>query len=148
MAVPARRVGGPVAVDRAAGNACRVLLVEDDPALADMYSLALELRGFVVERARTAAEAWQLGRGPWADVILLDVGLPDRSGLELLRDFRSDPDVPQVAVIIFTNFDDPATMGQAFALGADDYLVKANSTPAAVARRVASFYRYGPGILA
>src|SRR3979411_2693651 len=78
--VPMREVEAPD-VRRA-----RVLLVEDDIDVGDMYALALEKGGFLVERAATALEALAVGRSLTCEVIVLDIGLPDRSGIDVLAE--------------------------------------------------------------
>ena len=110
-------------------KAC-VLLVEDDADVGDMYALALETRGFMVERAATAMEAVALGRSLKCEVIVLDIGLPDRSGIHVLTELGTEPGLPPLTVLVFSNFDEPHLVQQALDLGAFDYLVKAETTPA------------------
>ena len=126
----------------------RVLLVEDDPMLADMYALALEVRGIIVDRARTAAEGLRLGRHSSADVILLDIGLPDGSGLDLLKDLRADPNSARSRVMMFSNSREPAMISRALELGARGYLVKAECTPARLAQKVTQLFRDHPRMTA
>jgi len=123
--------------------ASRVLLVEGDPSLGDMYALALELRGIIVERATNAADGLRMGRNLDTDLILLDVGLPDRSGLEVLSDFRADAQTREVKVVMFINDDEPGTISRALELRAVDYLIKARITPASLVRRVKVLLRDG-----
>lgn len=123
----------------------RVLLIEDDPSLADMYALALEIGGVMVERASTAADGLRLGLRAWADVILLDIGLPDRSGLEVLQALRQDPEGGRASIIMFSNYDDPATIKRAFELGAAAFVLKSDCTPASLVRRVRSQFGQLPG---
>src|SRR5690348_3454333 len=85
---------------RLQGDAChrgqmRVLLVEDDDAIAEPLATGLRRDGFDVTRVATAAAALE-GRG--FDVVLLDLGLPDRDGYDLCRDLRSRSDVPIIVV--------------------------------------------------
>jgi len=98
--------------------AMRVLLVEDDLRVASALETALRRRGHRVIRATTAAEA--LEAGP-CDLVLLDLGLPDRDGMEVCRELRRRGEVPIIAVTARGEEHD-----RVFGLrgGADDYVVK------------------------
>jgi DNA-binding response OmpR family regulator len=96
----------------------RVLLVEDDDAIAVPLATGLEREGFVVVRAATAAEALA---EPAADVVLLDLGLPDRDGYDVCRELRARSDVP---IIVVTARSDEVDRVIGLELGADDYVVK------------------------
>jgi len=112
-----------------------VLLIEDDPAIADMYQVQLEFDGYRVTVATTgeAGYASALTSGP--DIVLLDLLLPDRSGLEVMADIKEQlPDHPPV--VILSNYGEPATMDRGFSLGAVEYLVKSRVTPASVSQSI------------
>jgi DNA-binding response OmpR family regulator len=96
----------------------RILMIEDDDAIAASMMDGLERNGFVVERARTAAEA--LAAAP-ADLVLLDLGLPDRDGEEVCRRIRATSRVP---IIVVSARGDEIDRVVLLELGADDYLVK------------------------
>ena len=113
-----------------------------------MYALALEIRGIIVDRANTAAEGLRLGRHSWADVILLDIGLPDGSGLDVLKDLRADPGSAQSSIMMFSNFREPEIISRALELGAVGYLIKADCTPAHLVRKVTELFRQRPSLAA
>ena len=96
----------------------RVLLVEDDLRFAAALETALRQRGYDVARAHDAAEA--LAATP-ADIVLLDLGLPDRDGIEVCRKLRRRSDVPIIAVTARGEEHD-RVLG--LRSGADDYVVK------------------------
>ncbi len=96
----------------------RLLVVEDDDAIAEPLQEGLEREGFVVERARTGGEA--LGARD-ADLVLLDLGLPDLEGTEVCRRLRSSSSVP---IIVLTARGDELDRVLLLELGADDYVVK------------------------
>jgi len=102
----------------------RLLLVEDDDgdALLVEELLLLAGSGFEIVRARTLAEARQLVRTESFGCVLLDLGLPDGQGLEVVRDFLAE--AANVAVICFTGLNDDRSGAAAVAAGAQDYLVK------------------------
>jgi DNA-binding response OmpR family regulator len=100
------------------GAAMRVLLVEDDNRFADALMVALRRHGFGVHRAVTAAEALA---APGADLVLLDLGLPDMDGIEVCRRLRGAGDI---AIIAVTARGDERDRVLGLRSGADDYLVK------------------------
>ncbi|WP_406171942.1 response regulator transcription factor [Streptomyces sp. NBC_00996] len=95
------------------------LLVEDDDRLAHALATALSVHGYVVRRVSRGQDALRLIHG--AEFVLLDLGLPDLDGLELLRRFRALTDVP---LIVVTARDGQRDIVQGLRAGADDYLVK------------------------
>ncbi|MBU3078572.1 response regulator transcription factor [Sphingomonas quercus] len=112
-------------------TAPNILLVEDDPPLRVLTTRALQENGYEVRPAGTAPEMWlAFDAGP-VDLVLLDIMLPGKSGIELCREIRQRSDVP----IIFIS----AKAGETdrvigLELGADDYLAKPFSTRELVAR--------------
>lgn len=96
----------------------RILIVEDDDAIADSMADGLQRNGFSVERARTAAQA--LAAEP-TDLVLLDLGLPDADGEEVCRRLRAESRVP---IIVVSARGDEIDRVILLELGADDYLVK------------------------
>lgn len=97
----------------------RILVVEDDPGVAGAIVDALRARGHGVLRVGTAAEARELRYE--VDLVLLDLGLPDGDGFDVLRDIRRSSDIP---VLVLTARDAERDVVRGLHLGADDYLVK------------------------
>lgn len=96
----------------------RVLVVEDDPAIAEPLSVGLRREGMDVEWVSTAADALA---APAGDLVLLDLGLPDGHGFDVCRELRRRSSVP---IIILTARDDEIDRVAGLELGADDYVVK------------------------
>jgi DNA-binding response OmpR family regulator len=96
----------------------RVLLVEDDDAIAEPLSAGLGRYGFHVNRARTGAEALA---APPHEVVLLDLGLPDMDGIDICRRLRAASTVP---IIVITARSEEVDRVLGLELGADDYVVK------------------------
>jgi DNA-binding response OmpR family regulator len=111
----------------------RLLLVDDDDALAEMYALQLTASGFHVTTARSGAEALAIVVDVSPDLIYLDLGLPGMPGLEVLERLRGAPNTAEVPVVILTNFSEPEMMQRGRELGAQDYLVKVDTPPALLA---------------
>ncbi|SFH47389.1 DNA-binding response regulator, OmpR family, contains REC and winged-helix (wHTH) domain [Amycolatopsis regifaucium] len=99
--------------------AVRVLLVEDDAGVADALAEALQARGHTVSHTIRGSDA--LHRHRAADVILLDLNLPDMNGLDVLRKVRQVSPVP---VLVLTAIGDERSVVRGLRLGADDYLTK------------------------
>jgi DNA-binding response OmpR family regulator len=113
----------------------RVLVIDDEPAIRESLAFALSRSGFGIVEAATLKEARE--RLPGADLLLLDLVLPDGSGLDFLRGLRKASDVP---VIILTSRDDEQDRVLGLELGSDDYVVKPFS-PREVAARVRAVLR-------
>lgn len=112
-----------------------VLMIEDDPSIADMYRVQLEHDGYRVSVATTGELAFTTLRGAAPDLVLLDLLLPDRSGFEVLAMLNERlPGHPPV--VILTNYGEPSMMDRGLALGAVEYLVKSRVTPADVSRQI------------
>lgn len=100
----------------------RILLVEDDPALADGLTHTLSRSGYAVTCVMTAASADGALRTQEFDLVILDLGLPDRDGTEILRGLRLAKN--PVPVLILTARDGLNDRVHGLNLGADDYMVK------------------------
>jgi two-component system KDP operon response regulator KdpE len=99
----------------------RVLVVDDEPQIHRFLKPALEAADYAVERADTGAEGLRLAASRSPDVVLLDLGLPDIEGLDLLAKLRGFSQVP---VIILSARDRESDKIAALDAGADDYVEK------------------------
>ena len=118
----------------------RLLLVEDDPAIASSLGAPLEAAGFHVEHAVDGASALQHVAAGGHDVVLLDLGLPDMDGYDVCRAIRSQSAVP---IIVITARSDEFDRVLGLELGADDYMVKPLGARELVARIRAVLRRSG-----
>jgi two-component system response regulator RegX3 len=99
----------------------RVLIVEDDEAIAIPLAKGLEREGLEVDRVESGSDALGTAATKRFDVILLDLGLPDRDGFDVCRELRARSDVP---IIVVTARSDEVDRVVGLELGADDYIVK------------------------
>ncbi|MGO9420409.1 response regulator [Roseiarcus sp.] len=99
----------------------RVLVVDDEPQIQRFLHVALTAAGYEVVSAESGAQALRLAVTGAPDVIVLDLGLPDRDGKEVLRDIRAFSQTP---VIILSARDRESEKIEALDLGADDYVEK------------------------
>jgi len=103
-------------------KAMRVLVVDDEPAILHFLRAGLGSQGYGVIEAKTAAEALSAVKRKAADIVVLDLGLPDRDGLDLISDMRAaDAGVP---IIVLSSRGDEKTKVAALDGGADDYVGK------------------------
>jgi len=118
-----------------------VLFVEDDPAVAQMYKLKLELDGYSVEVAVDGVQAVEMATRRPPDIIFLDIRLPKMDGLCVLEALRKDERTRDVPVVILSNYSEKALIERGMRLGALDYLIKSRTTPSRVAGGVSTWLR-------
>lgn len=114
----------------------KILIVEDEKILAEMYREKLENSGFEVFSASNGEDGFDLAKEMKPDIILLDILLPRKNGLELLAQIREDSQIASMPVVVFSNYDDLKTIREAERLGIKDYLIKANYTPKEMLERL------------
>lgn len=109
----------------------RILVVEDDAAVRRLVTTTLDLHGYAYREAKTAAQALlELSSQP-PDLVVLDLGLPDGDGVEVIRTLRAWSQLP---VIVLSARQEDADKVEALDAGADDYLVKPFSVEELLAR--------------
>lgn len=109
----------------------RILVVEDEPGLVESVRYALEVEGFDVVTAASGREGLEKLRVHHPSLVLLDVMLPESSGLDVCRQIRAQSDVP---IIMLTARDSEADKVAGLELGADDYVTKPFSMRELMAR--------------
>ncbi|HNV79462.1 MAG TPA: two-component system response regulator CreB [Thermomonas sp.] len=119
-----------------------ILLAEDEPAIADTVLYALRAEGFTAEHVLLGGSVLPRLKQGGIDLVILDVGLPDRSGFEVCRDLRTTSAVP---VVFLTARNDEIDRVLGLELGADDYMAKPFSPRELVARVRARLRRHEGG---
>ena len=114
----------------------KILLVEDDTALAAVYKSRLELEGFDIREVNNGEDALSAAVEYKPDLILLDAMMPKISGFDVLDILRNTPDTSNVRIIMLTALSQPKDKERAEALGVDDYLVKSQVVIGDVVERV------------
>ncbi|MCQ4199085.1 response regulator transcription factor [Streptomyces coelicoflavus] len=117
---------------RADGTPVRVLVVDDEPDLAEVVTGALRYEGLDVRAAASADAAVREARAFRPDAVVLDIMLPDRDGLSVLRDLRAEQ--PHVCVLFLTARDAVEDRITGITAGGDDYVTKPFSLGELVAR--------------
>ena len=130
-AVPAT-LGRGAGTQRADGTPVRVLVVDDEPSLAELLSSVLRYEGWSVQTAGTGAEAVTMGREFHPDAVVLDIMLPDFDGVEVMRRLRAEH--PGVCVLFLTARDAVEDRVAGLTAGGDDYVTKPFSLEEVLAR--------------
>jgi two-component system phosphate regulon response regulator PhoB len=116
------------------GAGARVLVVDDDDAIRDMVAAMLEAVGLTVQTASSAEDALAQLRADAFDLVVLDWNMPRMTGIELCRALRQKPGLASLPVLFLTANAGTSDMVEAFAAGADDYVVKPFRAPELGAR--------------
>lgn len=114
----------------------KILLVEDDEALAQMYMMRLKAEGFAVEHVANGEDALSAAVKYRPDLILLDAMMPKISGFDVLDILRNTAETANMRIIMLTALSQPKDKERAESLGVDDYLVKSQVVIADVIERI------------
>jgi DNA-binding response OmpR family regulator len=114
----------------------KILLVEDDTALAAVYRSRLEFEGFEINEVHNGEDALSAAMSFKPDLILLDAMMPKISGFDVLDILRNTPETTNIRVIMLTALSQPKDKERAEQLGVDDYLVKSEVVIGDVVARV------------
>ncbi|MBI2482063.1 MAG: response regulator [Candidatus Vogelbacteria bacterium] len=115
------------------GNGLKVLVVDDDKFLLDMYSIKFSEHDFTVETVSGAEEALtRIESGFVPMVCLVDIVMPGMDGLELVKKLKARADLANTAIIILSNLGQKDDVDKGLAVGADGYIIKATATPSEV----------------
>ena len=129
-------VVGPAAPAGPPEHPRRILLVEDDDALANVYVTRLQAEGFDVRRVNNGEDALAAAISYHPDLVVLDVMMPKVSGFDVLDILRNTPETANTKIIMLTALSQPSDQERAKSLGADDYLVKSQVVIADVIERI------------
>lgn len=114
----------------------KILLVEDDTALAAVYKSRLELEGFEIREVNNGEDALTAAIEFKPDLVLLDAMMPKISGFDVLDILRNTPETANIRVVMLTALSQPKDKERAENLGVDDYLVKSQVVIGDVVDRV------------
>jgi len=117
----------------------KILIVEDEKVLAEMYKDRFAQAGFEVTLAFEAREGLKLAKKEKPDLILLDILLPGENGISFLAKLKKDQQISSIPVVAFSNYDDPETKKEAARLGIKEYLIKTNFTPQQIVEKVKEY---------
>ncbi len=122
----------------------RILIVEDDISLYNMYAAELTLKGYEVSNVPDGSLAFDGIKTRKPDLVLLDLMLPKKNGLDILQEVKSDDVLKSTRVVMLTNFGNDENISKALELGAEDYIMKYNIVPSELSEKVSSILGDAP----
>jgi DNA-binding response OmpR family regulator len=123
-----------------------VLLIEDDAAVAEMYRIKLAADGYRVSIASDGERGIEMAREDPPDLIYLDIRLPSMDGFQVLEQLRADDRTRSVPVIILSNYGQAELVEKGLKLGALEFLVKADTSPALLSDKVQRYTQERPTV--
>ncbi|MHB8837148.1 MAG: response regulator [Candidatus Methylomirabilia bacterium] len=114
----------------------RLLMIDDSPTVLKIMSLSLMSNGYTVRTAATGAAGLALARQETPDLIILDINLPDISGLELLTQLKADAVLGNVPVLLLSGQDTLDRAMQGMQLGARGFLAKHSTSPKVMVQKL------------
>ncbi len=110
----------------------KILLVEDEFFITELYLRALRKKGFIINNVANGLEALKLAKTDQYDIIILDLMIPGRDGIDVLNDLKNNYNV-KAKIIIATNLEERKEIKDSIEEKADGYIIKANLTPTELA---------------
>lgn len=117
----------------------RVLIIENEPAIIDMYKLRLEKEGCTVAVAQNGAWGLKIAKQQPVDIILMDMVMPAMDGLSAIKALKADPNTAETPIVVFSNSAQEQDMKKAVKAGAEAYYIKSDITPATLINKVKEF---------
>lgn len=118
-----------------------ILLVEDDAALIDMYTVRIKEEGLPLLVASDGLTGLALAKEHKPAAILLDVMLPKMDGFAVLQELKKEPSTASIPVLLLTNLAQHGDMEKGKQLGAEDYVIKSSLTPGQVVEKIKSLLK-------
>lgn len=120
----------------------RILVADDEPDILDIISYNLRIEGYDVTTAKDGDEALMKAKSAKPDLIILDVMMPNRTGMDVCRVLRSQPAFHDTLIVFLTALNDEVSHVRGLEYGADDYISKP-VTPRILVSKVNSLFRRG-----
>lgn len=117
-------------------NQGKILLIDDDQALQQLYEVELKEKGYTVVTASDGDGGVEKAKTEKPNLIMLDIMMPKTDGIAALSRIKQDAEIKDIPVVMLTNFGQENLVQQAFSLGAADYLLKYKVTPAEMSEKV------------
>ncbi|HHX58417.1 MAG TPA: response regulator [Candidatus Moranbacteria bacterium] len=114
----------------------KILIIEDDKFIGEIYVTKLAAEGFDVSLAEDGEEGLEMIKSEMPDVVLLDVLMPKMDGLEVLEEMKKIPELDTIKVIMLTNANEEEFVKRANAARKVEYLLKSGHTPGEVVEKI------------
>jgi DNA-binding response OmpR family regulator len=118
----------------------KILLVEDDIIIANLYKMKLELSGYSVDYAQNGLSGIRHAEQARPDLVMLDLRMPVMDGEEFLKKFRKQPQFYDVPVIVLTNISKDEAPKTLWHYGIEAYIVKAHATPSEILDKIRKIF--------
>lgn len=119
-------------------NQKKILIVEDDQFLREFYQELLQAEGYVIDTAADGEIALEKLRGDVYDLVLLDIMLPKKDGLQILRELKVAPGKP-ANIVVLSNLGQDTVIKECFNLGAQGFLIKSALDPDEIPAEIKSY---------
>ena len=117
-------------------NKKKILIIEDEKLLLEMYQSRFEKEGYRVLTALSGKKGIALAQKEKPDLIILDILMPGIDGYEVIKKLKKDSRTQKIIILVFSNLGQPAEINRGLELGADDYIVKTDLTPSQLLNKV------------
>jgi len=117
----------------------KILLIEDDSLLIDIYTTKFKQVGFEVSVAEEGVKAFESIKEMQPDVILLDIVLPHMDGWDILKKLQEQEATREIPVFVLSNLGQKEEIEKGLKLGAKKYLIKAHYTPSEIVEEIEKF---------
>ncbi|MFA5318328.1 MAG: response regulator [Patescibacteria group bacterium] len=119
----------------------KILIIEDEDTISGMYKASMEKAGYSVVLATNGEKGLEMAKTEKPDLILLDIMMPKMDGFTVLEKVKSNDNIKDVPVVMLTNLGQEDDREKGRKLGADDYWVKADFTPAQVNEKIKQYIK-------
>ncbi len=119
----------------------KVLLIEDEKEVAELYRLKLSLDGYNVSVASDGESGLKNATSEKPDLIFLDIKMPGMDGFEVLKHLRKNEVTKNTPIVILSNFDEQEMIEKGLALGANEYLIKSQFNPGELSAKTKNWFK-------
>lgn len=119
----------------------KVLIIEDDPYVQRLYQRLFAHEDYTFEIASDGLEGLAKAKQIKPALILLDIIMPKKDGIQVLKELKADPEFKDTPIIILTNLGDEETVKKCLNLGADSFMIKANFEPEEVRQKIKDYFK-------
>ena len=119
----------------------KILLIEDEKILLEMYKDKFEQEGFEMILSIDAEKGFELAKKEKPDLIILDILLPEKNGIFFLKQQMEDPEIASIPVVALSNYDHPEARKKALELGAKEYIIKTDFTPQEIVEKIKKYLK-------
>jgi len=119
----------------------KILLIEDEKILGEMYKEKFEQEGFEMILSLDAEKGFEIAKREKPDLVILDILLPEKDGTYFLEERLKDPSMSSIPVVALSNYDHPDMRKKALELGAKEYIIKTDFTPKEIVEKIKKYLK-------